>query len=279
MAMSPSASQSAPATTVEPEQVARSNAEDAYQAIRRLIVNVELPPGTAFTEQELVRKVRLGKTPVREALLRLKLERMVIVQARAGYRVAPVTLKDIQDTCRLLSYLEVDAARAVITAGVATERILSLAADTDGQSSVASGPAWIRADWVFHLGIARAHDNQRQAEAMTSLNLAVLRFRNLALLMKAAPDLLEHSHGEFVSAIQDRDMDRLAQAVLEMWNSSERALVTALSASEAILTTNVWAPDDRNAFYLDAVSTEALEANPFESSKPTRRPATQHDGD
>jgi DNA-binding GntR family transcriptional regulator len=76
-------------------------------------VTVELPPGSRFTEGELVQRVGLGKTPVREALLRLKLEHLIAVQPRSGYRVVPVTLKDVRDACRLLGYLEAQTAEKV----------------------------------------------------------------------------------------------------------------------------------------------------------------------
>src|SRR4051794_36474467 len=95
------------------DQMGRSNADDAYQAIRRLIVTVGIPPGGAFTEGELVERTGIGKTPVREALLRLKAENLIIAQPRAGYRAARVTLKDVRDTCHTLRHLETDTSEYV----------------------------------------------------------------------------------------------------------------------------------------------------------------------
>src|SRR5690348_15490293 len=100
-----------------PAQMGRSNAEDAYEAIRQLIVTVGIPPGGSFTKGELVERTGLGKTPVREALLRLKAENLIIGQPRAGYRAASVTLKDVRDTCRVLGYLEAQTCEVAADSG------------------------------------------------------------------------------------------------------------------------------------------------------------------
>lgn len=242
---------------MEPERIARSNAEDAYQAIRRLIVTVEMPPGTAFTENEMVRRIGLGKTPVREALLRLKLEKLVAVQARSGYRVAPVTLKDVRDTCRLLGYLEAQTSEQAAADMMARSRLDPLQAQVEqGVASDESGESadgWIRADWMFHLGLARGQDNQLQAEIMTRLNQLVLRFRYLALALGVPGRLLAHRHDPLLHAVGESDPAAATAATVECWRQVESGLVNVLTATESVQSTNVWGAHDRNAFYLDAV--------------------------
>jgi DNA-binding GntR family transcriptional regulator len=46
-------------------------ADRAYLAIRGLIVSLELPPGAVIDERQLMERLGLGRTPVREALRRL----------------------------------------------------------------------------------------------------------------------------------------------------------------------------------------------------------------
>src|SRR5262249_9059878 len=71
---------------------------------------VELLPGATFSENEIVARLELGKTPVREALLRLRLEGLVKVRPRAGYQVAPATLKGARDSLELRGALDAEAA-------------------------------------------------------------------------------------------------------------------------------------------------------------------------
>ena len=63
---------------------AASLADQAYYALRELIVSLELAPGSAIKEPELTAQLGIGRTPVREALRRLALERLVEVYPRRG---------------------------------------------------------------------------------------------------------------------------------------------------------------------------------------------------
>jgi DNA-binding GntR family transcriptional regulator len=56
---------------------ARSLSDRAYFALRELIVSLELPPGSVIDEPELMGRLGLGRTPVREALRALERERLV----------------------------------------------------------------------------------------------------------------------------------------------------------------------------------------------------------
>lgn len=239
---------------MEQARIARSNADDAYQAIRRLIVTVELPPGSPFTEGELVKRVGLGKTPVREALLRLKLENLIAVQPRSGYRVAPVTLKDVRDACRLLGRLEAHAAgQAADTAGSAPLEPLQAQVEHGGASDEKgeTPDGWIRADWQFHLGLARCQDNQLQVETMTKLNQLILRFRYLAMALGVDGSPLTHRHDHLLDAIGRADSSDAAAAAGDLWRETETGLVGLLSETESVQSANLWNGPDKNAFYLD----------------------------
>ncbi|PZF84701.1 hypothetical protein C1I92_07490 [Jiangella anatolica] len=263
---------------MEPDRIARSNADDAYQAIRRSIVTVEMPPGTAFTENELVKRVGLGKTPIREALLRLKLENLVAVQARSGYRVAPVTLKDVRDTCRLLGYLEAQVAEQAAADPMAQARLeplqgqVAYGAKTDRSAETTDG--WVRGDWQFHVGLARGQDNQLQADVMTRLNQLVLRFRYLALKLGVPGHLLAHQHDDLLTAVTAGDAAAARKATESSWRETEAGLLGLLSATESVQSTNVWGAADKNAFYLDAAPAGPALTDVFEPG--LTRQARQH---
>src|SRR6187551_3418822 len=66
----------------------------AYRTLERMIVTLELAPGSVATEATLIERVGLGRTPVREALQRLAWEGLVEVRPRAGVAVAPLHAAD-----------------------------------------------------------------------------------------------------------------------------------------------------------------------------------------
>lgn len=62
----------------------------AYRALERMIVTLELAPGSVATEGVLIERLGLGRTPVREAIQRLAWEGLVEVRPRAGLAIAPL---------------------------------------------------------------------------------------------------------------------------------------------------------------------------------------------
>lgn len=89
-----------------------STTQKAYRALERMIVTLELAPGSVSTEGALIARSGLGRTPVREAIQRLAWEGLIEVRPRAGLAVAPL---DPADWLRVLDArrgLEVLLARA-----------------------------------------------------------------------------------------------------------------------------------------------------------------------
>ena len=71
-------------------EVARGHLrQSTYEAIKAMIVTGQLTPGQRLTELELVERLQVSRTPVREALNRLQRDGLVIERPRAGFAVVP----------------------------------------------------------------------------------------------------------------------------------------------------------------------------------------------
>ncbi|HET8599446.1 MAG TPA: GntR family transcriptional regulator [Segeticoccus sp.] len=68
-------------------------ADQAYEAIERMIVFEDLEPGTLVSESFLMDKTGLGRTPVREALQRLSRSRMVEIHPNKGVLIPPTSVE------------------------------------------------------------------------------------------------------------------------------------------------------------------------------------------
>jgi DNA-binding GntR family transcriptional regulator len=96
-----------PAIPPVPDATAtRLVAERAYAGLRDRIVTLELPPGTVLREDELMKNLDIGRTPLREAVKRLALEKLVEVQPRRGTFVSAVDVTDIQNVTEVRAELE-----------------------------------------------------------------------------------------------------------------------------------------------------------------------------
>ena len=85
----------------EKVQRLQSLADRAFDAIEEMIVGGDLAPGALVSESELSQILKMGRTPIREAIARLKFIGFVDVHPRRGVSVSGV------DVIRHLQVLEV----------------------------------------------------------------------------------------------------------------------------------------------------------------------------
>ena len=94
-----------------PSTPAEQLADRAYFGLRDRIVDLRLPPGSTLREDELMREMGIGRTPLREAVKRLALEHLVEVRPRRGTMVTDVHAEDIARFAEVRAELEPHAAR------------------------------------------------------------------------------------------------------------------------------------------------------------------------
>jgi DNA-binding GntR family transcriptional regulator len=93
-------------TATDGAPTTRLVAERAYVELRDRIVTLRLAPGTVLREDELMREMAIGRTPLREAVKRLALENLVSVQPRRGTFVSEVESADIENISEVRAELE-----------------------------------------------------------------------------------------------------------------------------------------------------------------------------
>lgn len=76
---------------------AQTQSARAHAAIRRRILTAQLAPGAVLNERTLMEEHGFGRTPVREALLRLASERLVVFKANQSIQVAPVGFEEVRE--------------------------------------------------------------------------------------------------------------------------------------------------------------------------------------
>jgi DNA-binding GntR family transcriptional regulator len=210
---------------VSPHGEAASLADRAYVAVRQLIVSLELAPGSAIKEPELTARLGIGRTPVREALRRLALERLVEVFPRRGMVVTTVDVRDLARLCEVRTVLEPAAAR------LAAER--ATRADLDEIAALMAElvdprrrdeRTLIDLDERIHRTIYRTSHNQLLSETLEWYYTHALRIWMLAL--DRARDLhgavLEH-HG-LLEAIAQGKGERAAELMREHVEHFEHAM-------------------------------------------------------
>ena len=202
----------------------QSLADRAYHAIRGLIVSLELAPGAVIEERELVGRLGIGRTPVREALRRLAQERLVEVYPRRGMFVTGVDVRELARLSEVRVVLEPEAARLAATRATDDDRA-QIAALLDELAAGGSDDRELMAlDERIHRAVYRAAHNDLLAATLEQYYVLALRIWSVAL--ESAHELEEavETHRTLLEAIHDGDGDRAAATMRAHVEDFEQAM-------------------------------------------------------
>jgi GntR family transcriptional regulator, rspAB operon transcriptional repressor len=205
---------------------ARSLADQAYYRIRELIVSLELAPGSLISERELMERLGVGRTPVREALRALAAERLVDVYPRRGMFVSRVDVGDLAGLSEVRAALESHAAAlAAERANDADrEKIAVLLAELNGAGVELDERMLIDLDQRIHRHIYRCTHNPFLEATLDAYYVLTLRIWFLALDRVARLEDAVGEHRELLEAIRDGDPVRAEDAMRRHVTGFEQAM-------------------------------------------------------
>jgi DNA-binding GntR family transcriptional regulator len=203
-----------------------SLADKAYHEIRGLIVSLELAPGAVIDERELIERLEIGRTPVREALRRLAHERLVEVYPRRGMFVTGVDVRELARLSEVRELLEPEAARLAAERATDTDReqLGLLLTELD-----AGGSELMDLDERIHRAVYRAAHNDLLEATLEQYYVLALRIWSMALgsaHSNRAHDLEEavEAHRALLEAIQAGDGERAADTMRAHVQDFEQAM-------------------------------------------------------
>lgn len=152
----------APATASAASE--KTLADTAYRHIRADLLAGRLAPGSRLRPPVLQASYGLGLSPVREALLRLAVEGLVVGEGQRGFAVAPVSLEELEDLTRTRQQIESLALAQAIDQGdeeweagiVAAFHRLSRTPMPDDAADTQAVSRWERAHRAFHQALIAA---------------------------------------------------------------------------------------------------------------------------
>ncbi|HAL36977.1 MAG TPA: GntR family transcriptional regulator [Polaromonas sp.] len=198
----------------KPANISRLLRETVYEQLRADMISCRLAPGTEIREAELAARFEVSKSPVRDALMRLEREGLVISLPRQGYRVAPVSLKDVQDMFHLRAALE-RACMERIVLYASDEQLEELNAFRHFNPSEWNG-GFVVYNRAFHHRLAQLGTNIRMRDHLIDLIDQMERAVQISLsnINKGDPQSLVQEHSELIDALQARVVKR-AQRLAE----------------------------------------------------------------
>jgi DNA-binding GntR family transcriptional regulator len=176
----------------------------ALDLIRQKIITMELPPGSQISENELAGQIGLSRTPVRESLILLAEERLVVVVPQVGTLVSPIVESEIATAQFVRESLELAALTESV--GRATpEQLMGLRALTDAQRAAdrrGDTEAFFALDEDFHSALMEISGHGSAWRTVGQAKAHLDRARRLSLSTTSQMDTLIGQHEAVIDALE-----------------------------------------------------------------------------
>ena len=143
----------------------------AYAEIKELIQDGSFPSGSFLSERQLAARLRMSKTPVKNALVRLELEGFVAVSPQQGIVVRESSVQEIVDILDIRMALEPYVLRRIAGA-LSPDQTDALHANIKAQGAAAKAgdmPRLTQLDADFHVLLCSFAGNSEIAQVMGRL--------------------------------------------------------------------------------------------------------------
>ena len=190
--------------------------DDIATELARLIAKGELPAVERLKEVELAKRLGVSRTPLREALLVLERDGLVISEVNKGFRVADLSETRVRELFPVIAALEAEALRA---GGDATRalgpELLAINGELRKLSSKASKAKLHELDRRFHDTVSSACPNAMLLDLLQRLRLQAQRFDGGTARGLANPEWTVREHDAIARAIQAGKLERAAELTRE----------------------------------------------------------------
>ncbi len=195
----------------------------AYEKIYRKIISLEYEPGQRLEENQLVKQLGIGRTPIREALLNLSADMMVESQPNKGFVVSPITLQKTKAAFAALKILELGIASLAVAQDVThylSQMEIANQAVKDAMTQM-DILRLVEANSIFHNYFARCSNNEYLIQGLHKVRcetnrLAYLSYGNEIDPCKSLHDHYESvvgEHNEIIIYIKKRDEAELKETI------------------------------------------------------------------
>lgn len=207
-----------------------------YAQLRQEIIAITLPPESKLNIRELCSRFSVGLSPVREALSRLSMERLVLQTDHRGFAVAPLSAADLDDLTRARCAIDGLALRLSIAAGGESwEEQLLLAFHRFSKiprfgpdGGLTRNPLWEKAHRDFHRALVAGCGSVWLAASSAQMFDAAERYRHLAR-RRGHARTVDDEHRPIMNAALAGRADEVADLLTRHYTRTAELAKAALS--------------------------------------------------
>jgi DNA-binding GntR family transcriptional regulator len=195
----------------------RHAAPQVVEALRAAIISLELAPGSALDRAELAQGFGVSQTPVRDALMRLSEEGLVLIRAQYTTQVSRIDVPAAREAHFLRRAIEIEIARLLALSHnqAVIDDLRAQLARQEGLAASKDYPAFIAADKEFHRLMYVAAGLPRLWSVVTRMSGHIDRLRLLHAPSEGKAESILAGHQAILQAVESGDAQGAQQAVRE----------------------------------------------------------------
>jgi GntR family transcriptional regulator, carbon starvation induced regulator len=222
----------------------RNLSEEAYDQIRRDILNGQLFPDERLQIDAISIRYGIGVVPVREALNRLSSEGLVSRRSNRGFCVTPISMADLDELVKTRIWLETLALRESMKNGDDAweeELVVSFHRLARTQRLLPEGKEreiaekWEHLHKAFHMLLLDRCGSSWLLDFCSNLMDQAVRYRNLSMNHNPSKQRREGASGEhkdILDAVLERETDRACTLLEQHYKITLDGLKSVLVAEE-----------------------------------------------
>jgi DNA-binding GntR family transcriptional regulator len=205
-------------------------AEQVYEALKEQIHDFKLVAGDRFSEAELGARLGMSRTPVREALFRLRNEGFLGVESKLGWHVLPIDFGRLEQLYDLRVVLELASiARLCARADTPLELEALKAVWLVPPGERLADPRSVGAhDEQFHAALVRAAGNDEMARVHWDVTERIRIIRRLDFTRANRIEATYVEHAKILRAVMQKKADQ-AQLLLKTHIEQSKAEVRKIT--------------------------------------------------
>jgi DNA-binding GntR family transcriptional regulator len=214
-----------------PVAPARGNlAEQVYTELKSQMHEFRLVPGDRFSEVEIGSRLGVSRTPVREALFRLRNEGLLDVESKSGWFVRPIDFGRLEQLYDLRVVLELASVARLCARPDAAPELESLKGIwlVPAAERLADGREVGAHDEQFHATLVRAAGNGEMARVHWDVTERIRIIRRLDFTRPDRIDATYTEHAKILRSVIQRKADQ-AQLLLRSHIEQSKAEVRKIT--------------------------------------------------
>lgn len=219
------------------DAIGYSRTDYVYDWLLREISTFHLHSGEVLREDDLAKRIGVSRTPVREALGRLREQGLVRSTSTSRFTVATLTAREVENACDLLlmldSYLFSKASKEMSTDDKA--RLVDYAEELLVESEADTTQGWVETDRNFHSLVAESTQNDLAASLTKQVRNRVHRFWVSSAHAQSRLPECSREHLAIAKAIAAGDLDAISKAVDEHVHHMREGLLSVIAQAQMLV--------------------------------------------